>query len=348
MFIDWIEFTLEIPHMTPDRLGFVESHIERYDPKTGQQIYMVKRGESLEGSYESSIVVKSDDYNEETGFFEHMYVSGNINKFINGHNLYGSADLNKLVVFFLSYLAKSGSCSFGIEPAFAIKSCTSSIKRLDITQHYHCGDNERDVEAWIVACEKYARKARANRGRLKGSSLYFGSGRRFSLKFYSKYLEAINNKKFQPLILANIIPSTVLEQFRNHLRYEIMLRTTQIKDLTKNTFQDIELSKLIEYANYQLETLHLPDKIMLTTAQIDCLPRSVRDAYLKIQLGMPLECQGHSRSSFYRIRKKLEDLGLPTTCTPEHGEKRSVTLANIITAKPVDCPEVIKPYLKVA
>lgn len=226
MQIDWIS-------------GYIEPRSEVY---TGAQIWEPARflkidpaGELVSESPALSQVVGSHDTSMSWGSQDgrSLYYTGNPVKFLQGHNLFGSADAQALFVACGSACRQLGAPFPGIE-TWAAYEFDFQPTRLDVTRSYRFSTQQQALE-WI-----YHVGASAHSGRHKkdhqNSTVYFGKkSRRWAMKIYSKLLEVTSKAKGHRLSahLTKAQQRQLLEWSEGVVRFEITLRGMELKEIDK-------------------------------------------------------------------------------------------------------------------
>ena len=142
------------------------------------------------GSHESSLKIRSGG-GDGQGNATSLLIDGNISKFLQGHNIFGSLDLNTLVFLTFQKLLDLHSehltalCSSELVLA-KIKKGDYLVKMLDINFLFDV-QNDESVESWLHAAEMNARTRSGRSCRDKGTVYLQKQSRRWAFKFYNKY-----------------------------------------------------------------------------------------------------------------------------------------------------------------
>lgn len=340
--IDWIDAIIPCHHVAE----VVGGKIER---TTAAGAVEWKKGlfRSVVGSFETGIQIKTA-WRSDTGDCTHLHLSGNLAKFFQGHNLWGSDDPGALVVEFMQWLtgydvetSQLGLCPHA-EDVQAWMTGAYRFTRIDYTETFHL-DSEADVLAYLRAAEHTAHLAHRGRGQLcEGSTLYFGKhSRRWALKLYAKGPEIRKNADSQPAILK--LPSAQAWAARS-LRCELVLRSMELK---RRGLDRAETWSVLQENGVQFDPSHLireilGDMTMTTTLELapdvlGSLKPALRMAYLAWHAGADLRTI-HSKSAFYRNRASLLRYGIDiATVQPRELSHRSI--ASVLVARPADVPD---------
>lgn len=336
--IDWISAVIPCTHVAPIRDGC----FQKIDA-TGEVMWSSDRRLSIKGSFDSTITLRSALWE---GDCTHVELSGNLAKFFQGHNLWGTDDAPGLVFEFLFWLATN----YGLTAAPLISPTADDIAawkrgdyrftRLDITESYQL-DSRADVLAWLRASDGQARIRNGGKGLLKGSTLYFDqSSRRRTLKIYSKGQEIEEQPEHQPA-LADLPHARAWAD--NILRAELTLRSMELKRLSLDKahawmeedgvpFDPLHLLRQRLGTMTMNATRTLPDDVLAT------LTTSQRTAYLAWLAGNDL--RGIlSNGAFYNLRNKLLPHGIDVSiCQPKEASN-VVPLVRVLEAKPAPIPD---------
>ena len=122
------------------------------------------------GSHDSNIVIRSLSDSQ-------LEISGNPAKWLQGHNLFGTNDLNALCWTFFSKLCTIEELSLtpSVEQIRDIKNGFFTVSRVDINETWLLA-NRFEVLSWIRSAEQKVRLKHRGTGQFKGSTLYWGKG----------------------------------------------------------------------------------------------------------------------------------------------------------------------------
>jgi II/X family phage/plasmid replication protein len=161
-----------------------------------------------------------------------LEVSGNPAKFLQGHNLFGSDDVQQLLGATIAKAAPAVWPELGAVPELDLGNAI--ISRIDLTGSWIL-ERETDVLPYLQAMEESAWCPYRGRGVMDrgGSTLYFGrtdKGKRakdWALKLYWKGREVTAHPLPQP---AYVVPG-LLDDLNRTIRVELTLRTPELKRL---------------------------------------------------------------------------------------------------------------------
>lgn len=285
----------------------------------------------IEGSHDSQVVVKSVPMESSNG----LYISGNPQKFLQGHNLFGVFDvvgmaydlvkaiLNRLGVLDLDFMARIAAGRF-------------DLTRVDITASYVL-PSTADVRAWLKHSTVFASGKLQPVSDYRGKTVYFGQhSRRVTFKFYckadDKYFVA-DASKFDDLRRDFLI-----EQSQNILRAELTLRGMKLRDMgvSKGFHWDALLAQGV--FNMQLEKINLSGEYALEDEDVLNLPTRYRAAYELYKQGKLLS-ELYSRATYYRHKKFfLETYGINVDVPRVQERGNVIPLIRVLRAEPVAIP----------
>ena len=328
--IDWFRGAIPFRHV-PISGGLVMS----ISPE-GVIDWQVHKGLQVRGSYESSLMIKSRGSCGD-GSASHLWIDGNISKFLQGHNLFGSRDLVDLVYKTFTRITNDfKALTFdpldGVSAEQSILAGDFDVKALDINQLYQL-DNDRSVESWLYACEMQAHR-RAGRSTATRGTVYIGkNSRRWAVKFYNKYREMLKNQE-------DSHPSyqRLLSFSQGLLRAELRLLSLELKDLglTKgHHFTESVINEL--FASY-MGRIEMTKNATLVDDQLMSLPRAAQATYQMWRTG--ISCREMlPKNTFYRHRRLLLDSGIDINFPPISPERNNVVpLLRIVEAVPIANP----------
>lgn len=320
------------------------------EPITGGQVFSIKPSGEIEwecnkrspvrGSYSSEIHIRTATHTVSQN--THLEISGNPVKFFQGHNLWGTDDLQGLAIATIRHIAQA--LSIGDESDYAKwDSGDIQLTRVDCTQSFHL-DGIASVLAWLRVAEQTAHLAHRGRGQLtKGSTLYFGKhSRRWSLKLYSKGQEVRAAGHGQDSILN--LPHALAWADKT-LRVELTLRSMELKrigmSLVKawgNDYHDFEaVTGALLRERFEGMTMTTTDR--LSAELIQSFRPAIRAAYLTWMTGEDLRALYPSRT-FYKYRKELLVHGVDiASIMPKDAPSNVYPLFKTLEAVPAVVPE---------
>ena len=285
------------------------------------------------GSFEKKISVKSVG-GDGTGLATHLWVNGNPSKFLQGHNVFGSDDIVKLMSDLFDVIAPQFGLSPTLQELHRIRTGDYELKTVDINYSYELPCMS-DVKSFIRALEQKA-KTRHGRPSTKAGTLYFGkNSQRWALKFYCKAEEIQTTTGRLPHSLQNI---GIEDWVENKLRVELRLLSKQLKALNINNVKDLCAIKANELFNEYLRKVEMSEQIALNDETMVKMPNKLKSTYT-------LWIEGHdlrgmlSKATYYRHRMDLKEYGINIDLRPESTQKSNVIpLIRVLEAQPATIP----------
>lgn len=318
--VDWI--SCRIPAWLPEPItgGMIVDHDEN-----GVIRFATPKRLAVEGSFSSKLMIRAVTPEE-------IEISGNPAKFLQGHNIFGPADLRGMLV---EILERCLLPLFGHVPPVYLDDAT--ITRVDVTDGFLL-DRPGDVLAYLRALEQTAHIAYKGRGVLEGSTLVFGRSNKgerakdWQLVLYAKWLEVLK----RPLPDAMMSDAEVVEWVQRLLRAEVRLRGPELKRLGVQRLGDWETETAQRLWEEKMAKLELSDVRQIETAELENLKPRIRNAYAAWRHGEDLR-KGCPKASFYRLRREImQSLGIDIAVPVP--KSVVVPLVRVIEATPAHRP----------
>lgn len=291
-------------------------------------------------SHETSIKIKSTGGNGE-GRATSLMVDGNLAKFLQGHNVFGSRDLNTLLLLAFRKVVELNhghlhGCSAVELTEAKIRKGDYKVKMLDINQLYDVG-NDASVEAWLHAAHMRAMSRHGKSSRDKGTVYLGKSSKRWAFKFYNKHREMNNKGKTHQL--PDHLQNLGLEGFvQGKLRAELRIFAKELEKHGITHGYHLNPTTLDQLFNTYLGKIDMTTQATLIDEQLLKMPLTLQGSYQLWRQGADLR-QLLPHNTFYRHRRALLDYGIDINAThlaPEHNNV--VPLMRIIEAVPVATP----------
>jgi len=337
--IDWFRGEVLFSH-DPIPTGTVLSILP-----DGSIDYEVSKSVQVRGSHESSLKVKSSMLDSD-GIAQTLLIDGNISKFIQGHNVFGSLDLNSILsaafiklTHFLQSESQLKLSEFSIRKAQdLIDRGEYLVKMLDINFLYDL-ENDASVESWLHAAEMNARTRSGRSTRDKGTVYIQKNSRRWAIKFYNKYRE-ITSKDKKHTLKPEFKDSGLEEFIEGKLRAELRLMSLELKDLDLTLGKHLTPQKLSDLYNHYLGYIEMKPNVTLIDEELNKLPRTVQGTYQNWRSGANLK-ELLPRNTFYRHRNILLEHGVDISFPPVDGgiPNNVIPLMRVLEAKPVINPD---------
>ena len=302
----------------------------------GEIEYTVDKHLKVDGSFDTRLLIRTERTRlPDLPQFENIWIlsiSGNPVKWFQGHNVFGTCDLNNLVVELFDSLAEKFDKK---QPDFVRHSVLTgqyTISRIDINGMFELG-SRLDVISWLSALEKTSR-TRHGTAVSKGNTVYFGkNSERWTLKFYAKGQEIEEHKLPGPLQL------TSLPDFANNkLRAELTLRTKELVKLGLNVGSAwFNIDEWELYKEY-MGRVEMSEQKTTSNLVLELKPY-LRSTYV-------LWLEGHCpktilpKPTFYRHRKELLSHGIDISVPNSKEEKSNIIPLNrVLEMRPAGIPD---------
>lgn len=287
------------------------------------------------GSFESSISVRSQG-SDGNGKATHLYVDGNPSKWLQGHNIVGSDDLNGLMIAFYARMLSLLSIPHHLDSYRQVLSGQYELKRVDVNYMFEL-PTLIDVRSWLHAAE-FKAKTRHGRPATAKGTLYFGkNSRRWSIKAYSKYDEVNCGKKAHS-VPEEIKKTGLVEWSKNKLRLELTLRALQLTDINLNFAKNWSTETAYTVFKEYMGRIEMSGNTLLTDTQVINLPSALRMTYICWKQGIRVTDM-ISRATYFRHRKALKEFGIDIAVTVDRVDNSNVVpLIRVLEAKPAAIP----------
>lgn len=328
--IDWVTALVTCEHPRPINGG----RVVKVD-QDGEVEWQTETRLQVAGSHESSLQVRTEHAFNGMGVAIRLH--GNLTKWSQGHNLFGTDDLVGLVAITMERLTPI----LGLTPSDQDRASwhrgAYTLSRVDITESYELR-NRADVRAWIRSAEHSAHLRHRGKGQLtKNGTLYFGKhSRRWSLKCYSKgdEIEAPGHT------LATSLDDPRLAQWAdNKLRIEVVMRGLELKRrglVVAANWADNTCKVLHQEL---LQGLDMNDSHTLPPEKLEGLPPRLVAVYHLWKEGHDLRAMYPART-FYRYRSQLLSLGIDIAIRQPHEDRTNVVpLVRVLEAVPAGVPD---------
>ena len=328
--IDWVDFFVPLKHEFGEGSPFYAGEVLCMH---GDSIeWGVYKRLQMEGSYSTKIQVQSTTHDHQLG----IRVSGNLVKWHQGHNVFGSNDLRAIIWESLSRICEITN----VKPSLADLMAWASGKavelfRVDVTESQDLGSRQR-VQAALRALDASAHLKMRGRGTYYGDSLLFGKGsRRWSLTAYAKGPEIDKH----PLPVG-LLESPLKTHAEGLLRLEVRMLSMHLKKLGLASLERWSENTALEVHQKHLSTLEISDSTMIDTTALDALPARLKAVYQLWKEGHDLR-ELYPRPTFYRHRAAMLAHGIDIAVKQARREEPSnvIPLKVVLVAKPATIPD---------
>lgn len=282
------------------------------------------------------------DFTPYEGLSKTLHIDGNLCKFLQGHNVFGSCDLNQLLLLAFRKIIEAMPAHFqghDIQIKAAERQIMAGeylVKMIDVNDLYECG-NDLSVEAWLHAAEMRAvcRSGKAKRD--KGTVYLAQTSKRWAFKFYNKFREMNASKAHR---LPNELQGMGLESFvTGKLRAEMRIFSKELSKHGITHGKHLDVAVIQQLFNDYLGKITMTAQVTLFDEDLMKLPVKLYGTYQLWRGGKNLKDM-LPKSTFYLHRKMLLEYGIDISSThlaPE--ESNVVPMIRIIEAVPVAIPQ---------
>ena len=330
--IDWVDFVAPLVHNEGQGSPFYAGEVMS-TTADGELDWGIYKRMQLLGSHSSTVQVRSDRMADGR---QAVRVSGNLVKWFQGHNIFGTNDLRGLVLEALSKVLSIGKISASISDLESWVAGDIELKRVDDTESANFGSEKRVLNA-LRSLDQSANLKFRGRGQFNGHSLLFGKGsRNWSLTLYSKGTELHKHK------LPEALRDTPLQAFADGLlRMEFRLLSMHLKKLGLDKLWAWSENTAPMVHQIMLQNLQISDATMIDSDVIESLPTRYKLMYQSWKDGHDLRTM-LPRNTFYRYRRALLGYGVDIAIKQDRHEDEPtnvVPIRVVLVGKPVTVPE---------
>lgn len=310
--VDWISGFVEARGSGSSKL-YDTGAILRVHP--GGEAEQIAAGSVLvDGSHDSRLLVKSPAHNT-------LYLSGNVVKHLQGHNLFGSTD--HVGLFFSGGMAVRQAVGLFPSPGTwsSLLFDGPRLTRLDLTRSYRFA-SEHDAREWLRDVAGTAR-SRHGAALMRGDTVYLGKeSERWTFKVYHKGDEVRSKKKGHKL--AASLTSSQRAQLEGWaqgvLRFELCLRAKELVKL------GTEFNPLTVWQSYHDKvTWNRNAEVSMSDMIEETLAPRLRGVLALWRQGADLRSV-YPKPTFYRHRRELLDaVGVDIASPPPKGDTLAST-----------------------
>ena len=299
--IDWLTVKIRVQLPAPIADGWTLKI--RGD---GTEAYRCPHRLSVGGSFESALTIRAVVRDE-------LELSGNVAKFVQGHNLYGSDDplavlwaaLQRLEPHLGASLAEIGLTS----PSELGERTT--ISRIDCTKMLQF-DSAGDALSFLRSAEATGRIPRRGRGVFKQGTLVYGDaqGKRFTrwqIVVYSKGQEIGAREPGHRLPEFMMVDREILDFCNRSIRVEVRVGRNELREKGLRALSAwSEATSDAIWRDY-VGQLSFNEAFVDEAAELAKLPDHLRGTFAQWKLGQDLR-KAMTKAKFYRHRRMIEAL----------------------------------------
>ena len=345
--IDWVTAIVPCRHL--ERV--FGSRVMKIDPD-GAVEWEVQQHLEVIGTHDAKLRIRTHDVAGD-GSGVRLHLTGNLAKWLQGHNLWGSDDVITLVAGVMERLCRQFDY---LHPTDFDRQWWQNgvfeLTRLDITTSYSL-NTCADVRSFLRSAERLAYLRHRGRGNLmQEGTLYFGQvvkkdgkigqSRRWSLKMYSKgdELKAGGHKLPDGIEQR----AELLQWAKGKLRVELTVRSMELKKHYLNLGINATPEKLQKLFTDKLGGLNMQENHTLSPDILEELPDRLKAIYALWKQGTDIRTMFNKRTR-YRYRKEMLEYGIDIFVKQESNRPdmtNVVPLVRVLEAKPATIPEWAK------
>lgn len=330
--IDWVDFVAPLVHDEGQGSPFYAGEVMSTTAAGELDWGIFKRMQML-GSHSATIQVRSARMADGR---QAVRVSGNLVKWFQGHNIFGTNDVRGLVLESLSKVLEIGKIGVSVSELQSWVAGDIELLRVDVTESADFG-NEKRVLNSLRSLDQSANLKFRGRGEFNGHSLLFGKGsRNWSLTLYAKGSELRKHK-----LPSQLLDTPLLCFADGLLRMEFRLLSMHLKKLGLSKLWAWCENTASSVHQIMLQNLQISDATMLDSDIIEGLPTRYKLIYQSWLDGHDLRTI-LTRPTFYRHRKSLLAYGIDISIKQDRKQAESsnvVPIRVVLVGKPVTVPE---------
>lgn len=282
-----------------------------------------------------------------------LYLSGNPVKLLQGHNLFGSDDLNGLYLEAGMFVRHFAGLFPSPESYDACEFTKPRYSRIDITRSYRF-DTQAEVSEFIRYTAGTARSRHGAAVLHEDETAYFGkNSRRWTMKVYDKHSEFLKNNsalcrnKFTRGILRPFMQdqADLIDWSKGIVRFELCLRNQELNEINKRILQDNVPDWLSVWLSYY-QKIQFNDNAAMTTDHtlLESSLKPSQKAVIELwRSGKDLRAI-YPKPTFYRHRRAILDILGVDIASPPSAVSDSVRSASGLDPERFD-PEPLNSRL---
>ncbi|WP_348239907.1 phage/plasmid replication protein, II/X family [Salmonella enterica] len=325
--IDWLKLRVPI-----NVAGQIPGDTVMLISPDGELKWSKVRAVEVRGSYDANLHVSACPV---TGL---LVIDGNPAKFFQGHNVFGSDDIHGLAHALVRNVINFLELEVTSEFRELLDLDQIEVARVDLTEMYSTGSLLL-ARAAVRAIGELGTMKHRGRALMKEGTVYFGkNSRRSALKVYPKGDELQEHKLPDALPMSEEVYAFAADK----LRFEVVLRTMELKDLGLNMLSAWKPETGVTLHREYVGRVNLPENIELPPATLEGLSPRLQLAYSAWLRGDDLRVT-LPRKTFYRYRKALLEHGVDLLALrPKEPSSNVFPLRRVIELRPAGVPEWAK------
>lgn len=332
LMIDWLTIKIRFRHKPLDSGRITSINAD------GTVEFDICKKISARGTFESNTLLRSTGDIDRDGYCSELLIDGNPSKFIQGQNIWGSDDVNLLVVLWFQQICKEFNLFYTAFDSYRLSRGCYDVNRVDINGMYKMA-HQADVVSYLIALgdsggTKY-QKAQYQRG-----SVYFNKGsRRWSVVFYSKHDEIKSRKKGHRLEFSPEIKQKLIELTSSTIRIESRVMSLELKDRNINTGCELVSYGIKKLYGEYMNKLQVNGNMRISDKLAKNMPTKIRGTYELWITGLDLRSM-LPRTTFFRHKKILKnEYGIDIDSGERKAGSNIVSISRVLELEPMSIPE---------
>jgi len=298
----------------------------------GEIEWISEKRQVIEGSHSAAVTLKSFPT-----LWPSLEISGNPAKFMQGHNLFGSVDLQPVAVRFVMAVMEKAGYELTAAEITALCRGVILITRIDVNRNSDFGTRPRALAA-VRALSECSHLQHRGRGSLiaEGTCIWGKGSRRWNMKAYAKGQEL----KAHPLP-EGLQSVTELQAYSEGVvRREVTIRAMELKRRGLEFVQGWDklgvtpLSLFDELAG----KLNIAEATMQEPTELEKIPVKLRGVFAAWEAGHDVR-QMYPTRTFYRYRKALLSVGIDIAVQKPRERSNVVRLVTVLEGREVGVPD---------
>jgi II/X family phage/plasmid replication protein len=330
--IDWLDFVAPLKHDIGPGTPFYAGEVMA-TTVAGDLDWGIYKAMSFEGSHSAKIQVRSSQMDDGRPAIR---VSGNVVKYFQGHNVFGSRNIKALVLSMIAEVCFKAGISPTLSDLETWATGDVDLLRVDVTESNDFGTLPRVLNA-IRSLDSTANLKFRGRGSFNGHSLLFGKGsRHWSLTLYAKGAELEKHK------LPTGLMETPLKAYADGLlRSEVRMLSMHLRKMKLHKLRAWSENTVLALHQMHLSKLSISEATMLDTTALEDIPMRLRLVYQSWKDGHDLRAM-FPRATFYRYRTAMLKCGIDIAVKQERETAKTsnvVPLRVVLVGQPAVVPD---------
>jgi len=265
-----------------------------------------------EDSQAGRFIMPHGSYENDTMYqYGYVKLSGNLNNFLAGHNLYGSVNIRQLVLATVEKICAENPdhFNFRLPERQAIKRGEFGLSMIDINGAWMMESQEQCL-TFVKALEFQAEARGRGNFRKDGDTLYFGKNSRHNAgKIYAKGPDFKRKKKDLYLHAPEHLLTAVAEKM---VRLEFRILPQGLKNMGMCLAKQWSEKRIHQHFNEKKELIRMSSELT-SFEKLDCLTKAEFKYYSMWKNGIDLRPEAGiiSRATYYRQKEALyQKLGI--------------------------------------